>query len=255
VHSELCVPLWVGDELWGAINVEEDRQGAFDEDDVRTVKTVADQLGSALRSAMLYEQLERAYVGTAEALATALEAKDFYTASHSRSVVRNAEEVGAHMGMDQDALRNLRFGAIFHDIGKIAVPEEILNKRGGLDDEEWRVVKRHTVMGERILSSVDFLSDVLPIVRHEHERWDGGGYPDGLSGEEIPLGSRIVFVCDAYDAMTSDRPYRAAMSDAHAREELNRNAGTQFDSDVVAALLEVVDRRNAGDEPLATPGR
>jgi len=240
VRAELVVPLWVGGELWGVVNVEETSPDAFDEDDARLVQTVADQTGSALRSATLYERLEAAYVGTAEALAAALEAKDSYTASHSRAVVDRALGVGRRLGLDAEELRTLRLAAIFHDIGKIAVTESILNKRGPLIPEERREIERHTEVGERILSSVDFLADVLPLMRHEHERWDGLGYPDGLAGEDIPLGSRIILACDAYDAMTTDRPYRAAMSDEQARAELLRNAGAQFDERVVAALMQVL---------------
>jgi HD-GYP domain-containing protein (c-di-GMP phosphodiesterase class II) len=240
-RSELCAPVWVGDELWGAINVEELEVGAFDEDDARLLQTVADQLGSALRSALLYEQLDRAYLGTAEALATALEAKDSYTAHHAHSIVQWAEAVGQRLGMDATALRDLRYGAVFHDIGKIAIPEAILNKQGPLDEAEREIMQRHTIVGEQILAPVDFLAGVRPIVRHEHERWDGGGYPDGLRGEQIPLGARIVLVCDAYHAMTSDRPYRTAMSDTDARVELLAGAGTQFDPRVVEAFIAVLE--------------
>jgi GAF domain-containing protein len=240
-RSELCAPVWVGDELWGALNVEEIEVGAFDEDDARLLQTVADQLGSALRSAQLYEQLDRAYLGTAEALATALEAKDSYTAQHAHSIVQWAEAVGSRLGLEGRELRDLRYGAVFHDIGKIAIPEALLNKQGPLDDREREIMERHTLVGEQILAPVDFLAGVRPIVRSEHERWDGGGYPDGLRGEQIPLGARIVLVCDAYHAMTSDRPYRAAMSDADARAELRAGAGTQFDPRVVDSFLAVLD--------------
>jgi diguanylate cyclase (GGDEF)-like protein len=251
-RSELCAPVWVGGELWGAINVEEAAPGAFDEDDARLLQTVADQLGSALRSALLYERLDRAYLGTAEALATALEAKDSYTAQHAHSIVQWAEAVGRRLGMDNEALRDLRYGAIFHDIGKIAVPEAILNKRGPLDAAERKLVERHTIVGEQILAPVDFLAGVRPLVRHEHERWDGTGYPDGLSREEIPLGARIVFVCDAFHAMTSDRPYRVAMSEPSARTELRDGAGTQFDPRVVDAFLAVLDERLGATLPKAS---
>jgi diguanylate cyclase (GGDEF)-like protein len=243
VRSELVSPLWVGDQLWGAVNLEAIDRDAFDEDDARLIQTVTDQIGSALRSAMLYEQLDRAYLGTAEALAAALEAKDSYTAQHARSILEHADSVGHLLGLDDVERRVLRFAAIFHDIGKIAVPEMILNKRGPLNEDEWRVVKRHTVVGEQILAPVEFLAAVRPLVRHEHERWDGAGYPDGLTGEQIPLGSRIILACDAYHAMTSDRPYRQAMPDGTARGELEANAGTQFDPAVVDALLEVLDTR------------
>ncbi len=243
VLSELVVPVWVAGTLWGVINVEEARPNAFDDEDVRLVATVADQVGSALRSATLYEQLERAYMGTAEALAAALEAKDSYTADHSQQIVANAEAVGLRLGLRRGQLRTLRYGAIFHDIGKIAIPEKILHKRGPLTGEEQELIERHPVVGERILSPIEFLSDVLPLVRHEHERFDGTGYPDGLAGEEIPLGSRIIFACDAYDAMTTDRPYRDAMPASDAREELSKHAGSQFDPRVVGALLATLDDR------------
>jgi GAF domain-containing protein len=239
--SELCAPVWVGDALWGAINVEELEARAFDEDDARLLQTVADQLGSALRSALLYEQLDRAYLGTAEALAAALEAKDSYTAQHAHSIARWAEAVGRRFGLDERELRDLRYGAVFHDIGKIAIPEAILNKQGPLDDAERGIMERHTLVGEQILAPIDFLAGVRPIVRHEHERWDGGGYPDGLRAKQIPLGARIVLVCDAYHAMTSDRPYRAAMSEDDARAELRAGAGTQFDPRVVDGFLAVLD--------------
>jgi response regulator RpfG family c-di-GMP phosphodiesterase len=241
--SELVVPVWLGPELWGAIDVQEARKDAFDEDDVRLVETVADQLGSAVRSAILYQQLERAYLGTAEALGAALEAKDAPTAAHARSIIETAEAVGRALGMDPADLRNLRYAAAFHDIGKIAVPETLLNKPGPLTDPEREQLERHTVIGEQILSPVDFLSEILPIVRHGHERWDGEGYPDNLAGDRIPLGARIILVCDAYDAMTSDRPYREAMTGETARRELQRGAGTQFDPRVVEALLEVLEGR------------
>lgn len=246
VRSEMTAPVWVGDQLWGVLNVEELRPRAFDENDGQLLQTLADQTGAALRSAMLYAQLERAYMGTAEALAAALEAKDAYTAQHAHSIVEWADAVGARLGLSGADRHDLRYGAIFHDIGKIAVPEAILNKRGPLDAEERTLVRRHTIVGEQILAPVEFLRGVLPIVRHEHERWDGAGYPDGLRGQEIPLPARIVFVCDAYHAMTSDRSYRRAMAPSVAQAELLACAGTQFDPDVVDAFLAVLA---AGEPP------
>lgn len=240
VRSELVAPVWVGDVLWGVLNVEEQRPRAFDESDGRLLQTVADQMGSALRSAGLYAQLELAYEGTAEALAAALEAKDSYTAHHGHSIVDWADQVGRRLGLGQSERRDLRYGAIFHDIGKISVPEAVLNSPGPLSASEFEIIKRHTIVGEQILAPVAFLRGVLPIVRHEHERWDGAGYPDGLAGEQIPVAARIVFVCDAYHAMTSDRSYRQAMDEADARRELERCSGTQFDPAVVAAFLVVL---------------
>jgi two-component system, cell cycle response regulator len=146
--------------------------------------------------------------------------------------------------MEDAELRDLRLGAVFHDIGKIAVPEAILNKPGPLTPDERAAIERHTVVGEQILAPVEFLSGVRRLVRHEHERWDGGGYPDGLAGAAIPLGSRIVLACDALHAMTSDRPYRRALPCEAAHDELRRNAGTQFDPAVVEAVLAEIGARS-----------
>jgi diguanylate cyclase (GGDEF)-like protein len=240
VRSELVAPIWVGSELWGAIDVQETAAEAFDEADARLIETVADQLGAALRSATLYEQLERAYIGTAEALSAALDARDPHTALHARSIVALAEAVGRRLGLGGDDLRDLRYGAALHDIGKIAVPEAILNKPGPLTEDERAAVERHVVVGEQILAPVELLAGVRPLVRHGHEHWDGGGYPDGLAGEAIPLGARVILACDAFDAMTSDRPYRDAMPESEARAELRRFAGSQFDPSVVEALVRAL---------------
>jgi putative nucleotidyltransferase with HDIG domain len=242
LRSELAVPLFVGSELWGAIVLQASEPGALEEEDARLVELVADHAGAALRTAELYRKLEQTHLGVAEALAAALEAKDGYTAEHARWIAELAVEVGRELGLPESELEAVRFGAIFHDIGKIAVPDAILNKPGPLTPEEFAVIKRHPVVGEQILAPVPFLSDVRQIVRHDHERWDGGGYPDGLRGAQIPVGARIVFVVDAYHAMVSDRPYRRAMSEADARAELEKNAGSQFDPEVVKAMVAALDR-------------
>jgi HD-GYP domain-containing protein (c-di-GMP phosphodiesterase class II) len=142
--------------------------------------------------------------------------------------------------MDPSALRDLRYGAVLHDIGKIAVPQAILAKPGPLDPAERAIMERHPLVGEQILAPVEFLAGVAALIRHEHERWDGAGYPDGLAGDDIPLGARIIFACDAYHAMLSERPYRDALPDDQARGELSANAGSQFDPLVVNALLAVL---------------
>ena len=222
----------------------------FDEAEVALLDAVTKATGHALERAWLGEErlqlvdrLEKAWLGTAEALAAALEAKDSYTATHASSIAEWAVEVGREFGLDDDALRDLRYGAIFHDIGKIAIPDAILNKPGPLTVGEFEVIKRHPIVGENILAPVPFLDQVRRIVRHDHERWDGSGYPDGLQGRQIPIGARIVLVVDSFHAMISDRPYRAGMSAESARLELRAGAGTQFDPDVVDAFLRVLDRR------------
>lgn len=186
-------------------------------------------------------ELNRAYRGTVMLLADVVEFDDRYTADHSRSVVELAQGVADEMGVDPNARQELEFAALLHDVGKIAIPKELLNKPAKLNEEEWALMKTHTMEGQYMLDRVGgLLGRVGEIVRCCHERWDGAGYPDGLSGENIPLPARIVFTCDAYNAMTTDRPYRAAMSLDAALVELVANAGTQFDPKVVSALIKVV---------------
>jgi two-component system, cell cycle response regulator len=166
---------------------------------------------------------------------------------HMHDVAQLARLVGTHMGLDAEDLDVVVRAAELHDIGKVAVPDAVLHKRGPLDDAEWSFIRQHTIIGERIVGAAEALRPVGRVVRASHERWDGGGYPDGLAGEAIPLGARIVFACDAWDAMTRDRDYRSALSAHEAADELRTNAGTQFDADVVAALLAVVfDADRAG---------
>jgi HD-GYP domain-containing protein (c-di-GMP phosphodiesterase class II) len=199
---------------------------------------------AAERSARLRQALElsRAYRGTTLLLADVLEADDEYTGVHSHGVVALSVAVADAMGLDSRARRNVEFGALLHDIGKIAVPKEIINKPGPLTEDEWLVIRTHTIEGQRMLDQVGgLLSDVGQIVRWSHEAWDGSGYPDGLAGREIPLGATIVACCDAFNAMTTDRPYRAAMSLDEAVAELTDKAGSQFNPAVVRALLQVLD--------------
>jgi putative nucleotidyltransferase with HDIG domain len=193
-------------------------------------------------------ELGRAYRGTTLLLSDVLEADDEYTGSHSWGVVTLALRVADAMGLDAHQRRNVEFGALLHDIGKIAVPKDIINKPGALSDEEWLVIKTHTVEGERMLARVGgVLGEVGSIVRSSHERWDGTGYPDGLAGDAIPLESCIVSCCDAFDAMTTDRSYRTAMPLERALSELDAGAGTQFHPRVAAVLAELVSRQ--AEEP------
>ncbi len=188
-------------------------------------------------------ELGRAYRGTALLLRDLLEDDDEYTGHHTEDVVELSVQVAEEMGVDEDTLRATEMGALLHDIGKIAVPDEIINKPGPLDDDEWAIMKTHTVEGERMLQQVGgLLSSVGVVVRASHERWDGGGYPDGLVGEAIPVAARIISACDAFNAMTTDRSYRKALPLEVAIGELHKNSGTQFAPDVVTALVAVVTR-------------
>lgn len=197
-------------------------------------------------------ELNDAYQGTALLLGDVVEADDSYTGAHSRSVVRLALEVAEELGVDADRRRNVEFGALLHDVGKIAIPKEIINKPGALDDGEWALMKTHTVEGQKMLERIGgFMAEIGTIVRASHESWDGRGYPDGLAGEEIPVEARIVTACDSFNAMTTTRSYREAMPVEAAIAEMERCAGTQFDPDVVTALLAVIHRLDEEDEALA----
>jgi HD-GYP domain-containing protein (c-di-GMP phosphodiesterase class II) len=207
---------------------------------VLMLETFARERGERYAKAL---ELQRAYRGTVMLLSDVVEFDDQYTADHSRSVVDLAHAVAEEMKVDPRERQTLEFAAMLHDVGKIAIPKEILNKPAKLTDEEFAVMKKHTIEGQYMLDRVGgLLGSVGEIVRSCHERWDGKGYPDGLKGEEIPLAARIVFTCDAYNAMTTDRVYRPALAREEALLELTTNAGSQFDPDVVRALERVIDR-------------
>jgi diguanylate cyclase (GGDEF)-like protein len=206
----------------------------------RLLVGIANQAKLAIDSAASYDSLEQTFYSTVEALANALEAKDEYTSDHARSITDMAVDVGRQLGIEGKALKRLELGALFHDIGKIGIPSEILLKPGPLTDEEREVMKKHPELGEQILKPIGRLQDVLPIVRHCHEHYDGSGYPDGLKAEEIPLESRIILTCDAFDAMTTDRPYRERMQIAEACRRLEEAAGGQFDPKLVEIFLHLL---------------
>jgi putative nucleotidyltransferase with HDIG domain len=188
-------------------------------------------------------ELSSAYRGTALLLGDVIGEDDEYTGEHTQGVVELSLRVADELGVDAETRRAVEFGALLHDVGKIAIPKSIINKPGKLDDDEWAVMKTHTIEGQRMLERVGgLLGRVGLVVRASHERWDGGGYPDGLAAENIPLAARIVAACDAWNAMQTDRSYRKALPFEVALDELHRHAGTQFDPGVVAALSAVVQR-------------
>lgn len=187
----------------------------------------------------LYAELEESYESTLEAMITALDFRDNETHGHSRRVVEYAVLVAEAMGLGEPELTWIRRGAILHDVGKIGVSDATLRKPGKLDAAEWEEMKRHPEMGYRMLKHIKFLKPALDIVHCHQERWDGSGYPNGLKGEQIPLGARIFAAVDTFDAMTSDRPYRAALSIQAARDEIHRFSGIQFDPKVAEAFLSI----------------
>lgn len=240
-RSELAVPILVAGRVWGVLNLEQLPVGAFGGDDLLLVDTVAAQVGAAIHRLELFTEVEEALVTTLGMLTDALERQDQYTALHAEAVASLAERVGRRFGLGGNTLRSLRYAALLHDVGKIGVRSDLLTKPGPLSAAELEDVQRHAVIGAEMLARVPFFADVHPIVHASHERWDGDGYPEGLVGEAIPLGARIVLACDALHAMTSDRSYRAAMSRGKAVAELRAGAGTQFDPAVVELLLEELE--------------
>lgn len=232
--SYAAVPLRFGDSL-RAVLVLRSRQGRFPLSALRMAEVVTGQAMTVLLS-----QSGGGSPAAVAALAAAIDARDDYTATHSAQVVELACEVARKVGLSHRQVEHVRDGALLHDVGKVGIPNEVLHKPGPLNDEEWVVMRRHPVIGERILRRTPELEEIAPLVRHEHERWDGTGYPDRLAGSAIPMGSRIILACDAYNAMITRRPYREPMSEHDAVAELRAGAGTQFDPDVVDVLLDVL---------------
>lgn len=205
---------------------------------VGLIQVFANEREARIESALT---LSAAYRGTAHLLGELLSTTHEYTGAHSRSVVVLAHQVGEAMGLDERTLREVEFGALLHDVGKMSVPNAIINKPAALSAEEWELMKKHTLAGEQMLERIGgVLGEVGTIVRSHHERFDGDGYPDGLAGEEIPIAARVITACDSFSAMTTDRPYRSAMSVADAIGELRAESGSQFDPAVVSALVAVV---------------
>jgi diguanylate cyclase (GGDEF)-like protein len=221
--------------------VKDARKPRLSDRTMRLLDGIAHQAKLAIANAMNYESLEQTFLSTVEALANALEARDEETSSHTRAITDMALRVGAELGLDPAGLKRLELGALFHDIGKIGIPSEILLKPGPLTAEERKIIELHPELGERILAPIVRLADVRPIVRHCHERFDGGGYPDGRKAEGIPIESRIILVCDAFHAITSDRPYRGRLPVEEAVARLREHAGTQFDPRVVEAFLHLLE--------------
>ena len=236
-RSELAVAIMVDGRVWGVLNIEAVEPGAFSQADVVLVETIAASLGSAVHRAGLIEDLERTFTTTLAVITSTVEAKDDYTANHGEDVAGLAERVALRMGLDTHNARDVRHAAMLHDVGKIAVPSEILLKPGALTEQEWVVMRSHSVVGGDLVGRIAAFAHLAAAVRASHERWDGGGYPDGLSGEQIPLAARIIAACDTYDAIVTDRPYRPSRSPEEALQELGRVAGSQLDRCVVQSLI------------------
>ncbi|MCK5533591.1 HD-GYP domain-containing protein, partial [bacterium] len=246
--SMLCIPLKVGHKIVGVIEViNKKKKGSFTADDIRICSSLAGQSAMAIEKAKLYRDLEDLFLSTIKSIAEAIDAKDPYTRGHCERIRKYTVLIAEKFGFSEKEKRNIEIAALLHDVGKIGVPEAVLTKEGTLTEKEWKKIKKHPVMGEQILSSIKQLEEVLPVIRHHQERFDGSGYPDKLEGNDIPLASRIIAVVDSFDAMTSERPYRRnSFSDEMALKEIEIKAGSQFDPQCVQAFLIIYQKELKG---------
>jgi len=216
------------------------RSGPFTEDDTQILLAIGQHAGLAMENSRLHDELNEAYAATIAVLADAIQAKDAYTRGHCEGVSKLAVEVGRRLELGDEQLQQVRYAALLHDVGKIGIPDGILLKPSKLMAEEFMIIQKHPQIGRDIVARVAALSGLGDVILHHHEKWDGSGYPEGLAGEGIPLISRIVGAVDAFDAMTSPRPYRSPVESAIAVEELRRCAGSQFDPHIVELVADIV---------------
>ncbi|MGM0441153.1 MAG: HD domain-containing phosphohydrolase [Elusimicrobiota bacterium] len=241
--SFIAVPLKVKDKVIGVLNVNsKEKNNHFGEKDKRLINILADQAAAAIENINLYRDMKDMYIGTIKTLAEAIDAKDPYTRGHAERVTKYSVAIAKEMDLDKKLLRNIEFAALIHDIGKIGIKDNILFKPGKLTDSEYEKIQQHPKIGEQIISPVEFLINVAPLVLYHHEYYNGQGYPEGLKGKEIPIGARILTVADSFEAMISDRPYKKGFSIEEAVEELKSCKGEQFDPEVVEAFLKVLER-------------
>jgi HD-GYP domain-containing protein (c-di-GMP phosphodiesterase class II)/HAMP domain-containing protein len=239
--SIMAAPLVYQKDVLGAIIIC-DKKGKkpFDRDDINLLSNVCAQTAIAVENFILNKDAEETYLETIMALAVAVEAKDPYSKGHIDRVTQYSQKLGEALNLDEAMMKTLASGAMLHDVGKIGVRDEVLKKQGVLNDEELKEMREHVIIGVNIIKPIKSMSALSDLVRHHQELYDGSGYPDGLKGEEIPLTARIIKVCDAYDAMTTDRPYRKGMSKEAARQEMIAKSGKDFDPKIIEKFLEII---------------
>jgi PAS domain S-box-containing protein len=240
IKSCLLVPLVTKGEMIGLLDIGSTFHGRLTPTHLSTAENIGSQITVALENARLYEELQQLLVSTITSLASAIDAKSPWTKGHSERVTQYALQIGTEMGLKDEELDRLKLSGLFHDVGKIGTYDILLDKPTKLTDEEFELVKKHPLKGVEILSPIRQLTDIIPGVRHHHERYDGKGYPDGFKGEEIPLQARILCVADSFDSMTADRPYRPSPGKEYAISEFRRCSGTHFDPKVIKAFLRVL---------------
>jgi len=243
----IVIPIIYNEKLIGILTMDNKKTGGkiFDIDEIETIHSLADQLAVAIQSSCLYRELDMSYLQIIRALSLTLESKESYLIGHTDDVVKYAAILARGIGLSQKEVFVITQSAILHDLGKIAIHDYILNKPEKLTSKEWEEVKQHPIKGAKILEPLPFLKDVAEIVRNHHEHYNGGGYPDGKKGDEIPLGARILSIADAVDSMLSERPYRKKLLVKEVIDELEKNKGKQFDPILVDKFLELVSENPA----------
>ncbi|MFA7404063.1 MAG: HD domain-containing phosphohydrolase [Pelobacteraceae bacterium] len=236
-RSMVAVPVKSGTAIIGVLQAVNKRDQEFTPEDLKMLTSLAHQVGPAIENARMYETMRESFYGVSLALAEALEKRDYYTGGHTNRVSAYCMSIGSRLNLGEKEMESLWLASILHDIGKIGVEDRVLQKAGQLDNEEFALMSRHSEYGSEILSHIKSHRAVIPGVRSHHEKYDGNGYPDRLKANGIPLVARIISVADAFDAMTSDRPYRKALTHREAFAELVRCKGTQFDPDIVDAFM------------------
>lgn len=234
-------PIHIKNNVIGAIFISRDTSH-FDKEDVYSLNILSNYMGSALESAKLYENIKKDYLNTIYALAAAVDAKDHYTHGHSTTVMKYSVKIAQAIGLPEDKVETIKYAALLHDIGKIGISENIINKPSKLTKEEYAIMKMHPQLGANIVSKIDALKDLIPLILSHHEWINGAGYPLGLRGDEIPLGAKIISIADAYSTMTSKRPYREIMGTEYALKELKKYAGIQFDAELVDVFVKIIEK-------------
>lgn len=246
VKSVMCAPLVVNDRVLGALYLDNrTRSVNYDDMDAELVTAFANQAAVALDNARLCDELQGSYHQTLQTLVLAIEAKDAYTMGHTQRVAMLSVAVARELGLPPARIDRIKLAADLHDIGKIGIKEGIINKAGALTDFEYENMKSHVILGEKILKPISYLRDILPYVRHHHEKWDGSGYPDNLKGEECPLEARIIALADAFDAMTSQRSYNKPLTITQAVDRVKQASGRHFDPTIVDAFVRMMVRESS----------
>ena len=242
IKSAMCVPLKVKDKTMGVVNISDKKTNDnFTEEELDLLLMMANQAATSIENSGLHAELQELFISSIKALANAIDARDPYTRGHSERVTEYSVAMAEAFELKREDVDSIRYAALLHDIGKINIPDHILNKPGKLTDEEFALMKKHPAFGAQIMKPVKAFSKILPYMFHHHERFGARGYPEGIKGDSIPLPARIIAVADSFDAMTSDRPYRKALTLEAATKELIDNSGTQFDPEVVEVFIKLIE--------------